>query len=190
MVFGERTLRACVAPSRPWQNRTHSMIRSPATLTIANFNRQTLADLLRPVLDRAMKQCMVGTNVVLEIVAEALSKIGDSEIRTFLDPKTGKLRGGLEIRIEETLSMSKKWRDWDAKHGNEDWMLRKSGRTVKKNEFLKSLILSSWRSMQKLHVLEPKDVKTLVEGVRKVYDAMCDVKPTDNRPGLGNTYGK
>jgi hypothetical protein len=154
------------------------MIRSPATLTIANFNRQTLADLLRPVLDRAMKQGMVGTNVVLEIVAEALSKIGDSEIRTFLDPKTGKLR------------MSKKWRDWDANHGNEDWMLRKSGRTVKKNEFLKSLILSSWRSMQKLHVLEPKDVKTLVEGVRKVYDAMCDVKPTDNRPGLGNTYGK
>ena len=117
------------------------MIRSPATLTIANFNRQTLADLLRPVLDRAMKQGMVGTNVVLEIVAEALSKIGDSEIRTFLDPKTGKLRGGLEIRIEETLSMSKKWRDWDANHGNEDWMLRKSGRTVKKNEFLKSLIL-------------------------------------------------
>ncbi|HAU47773.1 MAG TPA: hypothetical protein DCW57_01695, partial [Planctomycetaceae bacterium] len=79
------------------------MIRSPATLTIANFNRQTLADLLRPVLDRAMTQGMVGTNVVLEIVAEALSKIGDNEIRTFLDPKTGKLRGGLEIRIEETL---------------------------------------------------------------------------------------
>ena len=166
------------------------MIRSPATLTIANFNRQTLADLLRPVLDRAMTQGMVGTNVVLEIVAEALSKIGDNEIRTFLDPKTGKLRGGLEIRIEETLSMSRKWRDWDANYGNEDWILRKSGRTIKKNEFLKSLILSSWRSMQKLHALEPKDVKTLVEGVRKVYDAMCDVKPTDNRPGLGNTYGK
>ena len=55
------------------------MIRSPATLTIANFNRQTLADLLRPVLDRAMKQGMVGTNVVLEIVAEALSKIGDTD---------------------------------------------------------------------------------------------------------------
>ena len=35
------------------------MIRSPATLTIANFNRQTLADLLRPVLDRAMTQGMV-----------------------------------------------------------------------------------------------------------------------------------
>ena len=86
--------------------------------------------------------------------------------------------------------MSRKWRDWDANHGNEDWMLRKSGRTIKKNEFLKSLILSSWRSMQKLHGLEPKDVKTLVEGVRKVYDAMCAVKPTDNRPGLGNTYGK
>lgn len=189
-AFGEPTLRACVALSRLWQNRTQSMIRSPATLTIANFNRQTLADLLRPVLDRAMTQGMVGTNVVLEIVAEALSKIGDNEIRTFLDPKTGKLRGGLEIRIEETLSMSRKWRDWDANHGNEDWMLRKSGRTIKKNEFLKSLILSSWRSMQKLHGLEPKDVKTLVEGVRKVYDAMCDVKPTDNRPGLGNTYGK
>ena len=108
------------------------MIRSPETLTIANFNRQTLADLLRPVLDRAMTQGMVGTNVVLEIVAEALSKIGDNEIRTFLDPKTGKLRGGLEIRIEEKLSMSKKWRDWNAEYGNDDWMLRKSGRTIKK----------------------------------------------------------
>ena len=171
-------------------NEVHSMTRSTATLTIANFNRQTLADLLRPVLDRAMTQGMVGTNVVLEIVAEALSKIGDSEIRTFLDPDTGKLRGGLEIRIEETLNMSKKWRDWDAEYGTEDWMRRKSGRHVKKNEFLKSLILSSWRSMQKLHALDPKDVKALVSGVRKIYDAMCDVKPTDNRPGLGNTYGK
>ena len=114
------------------QNEVCLMIRSPATLTIANFNRQTLADLLRPVLDRAMTQGMVGTNVVLEIVAEALSKIGDSEIRTFLDPDTGKLRGGLEIRIEETLNMSKKWRDWDAEYGTEDWMLRKSGRHVKK----------------------------------------------------------
>ena len=28
--------------------------------------------------------------------------------------------------------MSKKWRDWDANHGNEDWMLRKSERTIKK----------------------------------------------------------
>ena len=55
------------------QNEVCLMIRSPATLTIANFNRQTLADLLRPVLDRAMTQGMVGTNVVLEIVAEALS---------------------------------------------------------------------------------------------------------------------
>ena len=54
------------------------MIRSPATLTIANFNRQTLADLLRPVLDRAMTQGMVGTNVVLEIVAELASFVVDS----------------------------------------------------------------------------------------------------------------
>ena len=77
------------------QNEVCLMIRSPATLTIANFNRQTLADLLRPVLDRAMTQGMVGTNMVLEIVAKALSKIGDSEIQTFLDPDTGKLRGGL-----------------------------------------------------------------------------------------------
>ena len=163
------------------------MIRSPATLTIANFNRQTLADLLRPVLDRAMTQGMVGTNVVLEIVAEALSKIGDSEIRTFLDPKTGKLRGGLEIRIEETLSMSKKWRDWDAKYGNEDWMLRKVG--DKENEFLKPY--SDFVAIDtKLHGLDQKEVKTLVEKSARSLDAMCDVKPTDNRPGLGNTYGK
>jgi len=72
----------------------------PATLTIANFNRQTLSDLLRPVLNRALTQGMVGTEIVVEIVAEALSTITDRELRTFLDPQTGKLRGGLEIRIE------------------------------------------------------------------------------------------
>lgn len=162
----------------------------PATLTIANFNRQTLSDLLRPVLNRALTQGMVGTEIVVEIVAEALSTITDRELRTFLDPQTGKLRGGLEIRIEQTLENSKKWREWDARYGDEAWMLRKSGRTVQKREYFISLIMSSWRSMQKLQVLEPKDAKNLVEGVRKVYNEICQVKPTDNRPGLGNSYGR
>lgn len=166
------------------------MARRPATLTIANFNRQTLSDLLRPVLDRALTQGMVGTDIVIEIVADALSKITDGELRTFLDPRTGTLRGGLEIRIEQTLEYSKKWRDWDARYGDEAWMLRKSGRTIQKRDYFKSLILSSWRSMQKLHVLEPHEAKNLVDGVRKVYDELCRVKPTDNRPGLGNTYGR
>ena len=166
------------------------MARHPATLTIANFNRQTLSDLLRPVLDRALTQGMVGTDIVIEIVAEALSTITDRELRTFLDPQTGKLRGGLEIRIEQTLESSPKWRKWDRQYGDEAWMLRKSGRTVQKREYLKSLVLSSWRSMQKLQVLEAKDTKNLVEGVKKVYDELCKVKPTDNRPGLGNSYGR
>ena len=69
-------------------------------------------------------------------------------------------------------------------------MLRRSGRTVKKRDFLKSLIVSSWRSMQKLHVIESREVRNLVPGVRKVYDAICNVIPTDNRPGLGNTYSR
>lgn len=167
-----------------------SMPRSPAQLTIANFNRQTLSDLLRPVLERALTQGMVGTEAVLDFVTEALGKISDAEINTFLDPQTGKLRGGLEFRIEETLGLSTKWREWEARHGDESWMLRKSGRSVKKRDYLKSLILSSWRSMQKLHVLEPKDVASLVPGVRKVYDALCKVVPTSNRPGLGNTYNR
>lgn len=164
------------------------MNRSPAQLTIANFNRQTLADLLRPVLNQALTQGMIGTEAVLDFVTEALSRISDREINTYLDPVTGKLRGGLEIRIEETLGLSPKWREWEARHGDEAWMLRKSGRSIKKRDFLKSLILSSWRSMQKLHVIEPADVRKLVPGVRKVYDAICRVTPTDNRPGLGNTY--
>jgi hypothetical protein len=164
------------------------MARPPAQLTIANFNRQTLSDLLRPVLDRALTQGMIGTEAVLDFVTEALSKLSDKEISTFLDPQTGKLRGGLEIRIEEKLCLSPKWRAWEAQYGHEDWMLRKSGRIVKKREFLKSLILSSWRSMQKIHRLEPQDVKMLVPGVRKIYEAICRVVPTDNRPGLGNTY--
>lgn len=166
------------------------MPRSPAQLTIANFNRQTLADLLRPVLNQALTQGMVGTEAVLDFVSEALGKISDREINTYLNPVTGKLRGGLEIRIEETLVPSAKWRDWDARYGDEVWMLRRSGRTVKKRDFLKSLILSSWRSMQKLHVIEPAEVRNLVPGVRKVYDAICNVIPTDNRPGLGNTYSR
>jgi len=165
-----------------------TMPRAPAKLTIANFNRQTLADLLRPVLQQALAQGMVGTEAVLDFVTEALGKISDREINTFLDPETGKLRGGLEIRIEETLVLSPKWRAWEARHGNEAWMLRRSGRLTKKRDFLRSLIVSSWRSMQKLHAVEPKEVRRLVPAVRKIYAAICEVSPTNNRPGLGNTY--
>ena len=53
-LLGIRMVVSYVDTSCSCHNEVHPMTRSPATLTIANFNRQTLADLLRPVLDRAM----------------------------------------------------------------------------------------------------------------------------------------